>query len=38
MVRFLSEKLGEGRHTEAMWNFSDFISELGLIDWSLLEG
>jgi hypothetical protein len=38
VVRFPSEKLREGRLTGAMMTFSDFISELGLIDLPLLEG
>jgi hypothetical protein len=38
VVRFHSEKLGEGRHITAMLNFSDFILELGLINLPLQEG
>jgi hypothetical protein len=38
VVRFLSEKLREGRLTGAMTTFLDFIAELGLIDLPLLEG
>jgi hypothetical protein len=38
VVRFPSEKLGEGRYIGAMRNFSDFISELGLLDLPLLDG
>ena len=38
VVRFPSEKLREGRLTGAMTTFSDFISELSLIDLPLLEG
>jgi hypothetical protein len=38
VVRFPSEKLMEGRLTETMMNFSDFISELELIDLPLLDG
>ena len=38
VVRFPSEKLGEGRFTGAMRNFSNFISEMELVDLPLLEG
>jgi exonuclease III len=38
LVRFPSEKLGAGRHTGEMQNFSEFIFELGLVDLPLLEG
>uniref|UniRef100_A0A2N9GX79 Reverse transcriptase domain-containing protein n=1 Tax=Fagus sylvatica TaxID=28930 RepID=A0A2N9GX79_FAGSY len=38
VVRFPSEKLRAGRHTRAMQDFSDFIFELGLVDFPLLEG
>ena len=38
VIKFPSEKLGVGRHTGAMQNFSEFIFELGLVDLPLLEG
>ena len=38
VVRFPSEKLGGGRFTSAMRIFSDFISEMELIDLPLKEG
>jgi exonuclease III len=38
VMRFPSEKLGGGRVTSAMRNFSDFISEMELIDLPLMEG
>jgi hypothetical protein len=38
VVCFPSERLGDRRMSSAMWEFSDFISDLGLLDLPLLGG
>jgi hypothetical protein len=38
MIRFSSGRPGEGRTSAAIWEFSNFISELGLLVLPLLGG
>ena len=38
VVRFPSERLGTNSFTTAMWEFSNFISDQGLIDLPLQGG